>query len=102
MDAIITAQAYVPIETSQIHTVSLESIVNRVKQELLVRSDFSRYTKCLRYNESEWESDSDMEKSAHLLAAKALSSGAIKFSSFRPEEIEDLCRYRHKMYEINI
>lgn len=82
---------------------TLESIVNRVNQALLdKRLILVDIPKCIRYNESERESDSDMEKSAHLLAAKALSTGAIKFSSFRSEEIEDLCRYRHKMYEINI
>lgn len=97
------AEAYVPVDSSETHTASLESLVNQVKQELLdKRLTLVDIPKCLRYNESEWDSDSDMEKSAHLLAAKALSSGAIKFSSFRPEEIEDLCRYRHKMYEINI
>ena len=97
------AEAYVPIETSEINVASLESIVNRVRQDLLdKRLTLVDIPKCLRYNETEWGSDSDMEKSAHLLAKKALSSGTIKFSSFRPEEIEDLCRYRHKMYEINV
>ena len=97
------AEAYVPVDGSEVHTASLESIINRVKQELLdKRLTLVDISKCLRYNDSEWGSDSDMEKAAHLLAAKALSSGSIKFSSFRPEEIEDLCRYQHKMYEINI
>lgn len=97
------AEAYVPVDGSEVHTASLESIINRVKQELLdKRLTLVDISKCLRYNDSEWGSDSDMEKAAHLLAAKALSSDAIKFSSFRPEEIEDLCRYQHRMYEINI
>lgn len=97
------AEAYVPIETSQIHTVSLESIVNRVKQALLdKRLTLVDISKCLRYNESEWDIDSEMEKEAHVLASKALSSESIMFSGFKSEEIEELCRYRHKMYEINI
>lgn len=97
------AEAYVPVNAEELGATSFESIISRVKQSLLedklVLADISKF---LRYTEEEWSSDSDMEKSAHLLAAEALSSGIITFSSFRSEEIEGLCRYRHKMYEINI
>ena len=97
------AEAYVPVDGEEFSSTSFESILNRVKQSLLddklVLADIS---KCLRYSEDEWGSDSDMEKSVHLLAASARSSGTIKFSSFRSEEIEELCRYRHKVYELNI
>lgn len=97
------SEAYVPVDGEEFGVTSFESILNRVKKllfdEKLVLTDVS---KCLRYNEGEWGSDSDMEKSAHLLATSALSSGDIKFSSFRSEEIEDIYRYQHSIYEKNI
>ncbi len=57
------AEAYVPVEGSELHIASLESIINRVKQELLgKRLTLVDIPKCLRYNESEWSSDLDMAK----------------------------------------
>lgn len=97
------AEAYVPVNDGEFGLTSLESILSRVKQSLLddklVLADVS---KCLRYKEEEWRSDSEMEKEVRVLAAKAFSSGVITFSSFKSEEIEELCRYHHGMDEINI
>ncbi len=95
-------EAYVPVESKDFNVTSLEPIVSRAKQSLLddklVLVDVS---KCLRYREEEWLSNSEMDKEVHVLAAKALSSGTVRFGGFRSEEIEELCRYHHSMNELN-
>lgn len=97
------AEAYVPIEEGELGNTSIASILDQVKEALLEdKLVLMDVLKCLRYKKDEWCADSEMEKEVHKLAAEAFSSGTITFSGFRSEEIQDLCRHQHKIYDINI
>lgn len=95
------SEIYVPADNEEIGAASLETILTRVKQSLLedklVLIDVS---KCLRYRADEWPSETALDIAVHNLAERALTTGSIQFSSFRSEEIEALCRYKHKIFEI--
>ncbi len=95
------SEIYIPADDEETGATSLETILARAKQSLLegklVLTDVS---KCLRYKVDEWPSDTELDIAVHNLAEKALTTGNIQFSSFRSEEIEALCRYKHKIFEI--
>lgn len=94
------AEAYVPVDAGPI--LSLDSIVNKVRDQLakerLVLADIS---KCIRYQEKEWSSNSAPNAELHKGAKKSLVSGTIEFSGFRPEEIQELYQYSYEVGELS-
>lgn len=94
------AEACVPVDTAPTH--SLDSIINKVRDELakerLVLVDIS---KCIRYQEQEWSSNTAPNAELRKGAKKSLASGSIEFSGFRPEEIQQLYQYSYSDNELD-
>ncbi|HTF95494.1 MAG TPA: hypothetical protein VL995_05120 [Cellvibrio sp.] len=86
------AEAYVPVDVTPIR--SLDSIINKVKDELAkARLALTDVSKCIRYKEDEWSADTAPNTEVRKMAKKSLAYGAIEFSGFRSEEIQELYQY---------
>ncbi|PUA30459.1 MAG: hypothetical protein B0W54_08180 [Cellvibrio sp. 79] len=95
------AEAYVPIDVAPI--LSLDSIINKVKDELAqARLALTDISKCIRYKEDEWSADTAPNAEVRKMAKKSLASGAIEFSGFRPEEIQELYQYTYNVRELEV
>lgn len=96
------AEAYVPVNHTEIELVSFDNVIAKIKNSLLEgRLILCYISKCIRYQQEHWNTDTDSNKEAHSLAESALSSNKVEFGAFRSEEIEELVQYQHILKELD-
>ena len=86
----------VPVDETSDNLIDLGKIEELVKSSLLKkRLAIADISMLVRYKYGDWECKTDIFDDINKLAEKAMETGELAFSGFRPEEIEELQTYRH-------
>jgi hypothetical protein len=95
------ADTLVPTE-ADVGATAAVSAVNRTKDALAEKKlELAEVLVCAKFAPEEWTDQTDAIESIHDLASKALESGALVFSGFRSEEIQELYHYKHTVTEVD-
>lgn len=95
------ADAFVPFEASA-GVESITQVINQVKAALLDdKLDLDEVILCAKFLPEEWLDQTEAEEPLQNLALKALEAGAVVFSGFRSEEIQEMVHYKHTVQELD-